>query len=143
LRPDEEMTKLILGVFIGLMVALGAGWVWGTSGKGQLDRARQAAELRAELLAGRAAVLDARLDVCSVNFGEASRHLESARALVLQAQEDLKSADRPDAATQLDDALTNITEAQRLAGQLNQDANARAADAAKTISAVLDSEAPR
>ena len=53
------MTKLILGVLIGLMVALGAGWVWGASGKGQLDRARQTAELRADLLAGVPQDLDA------------------------------------------------------------------------------------
>jgi hypothetical protein len=135
------MTKLIVGLLIGLIVALGAGWVWGSSGKGQLDRARQAAELRADLLAGRAAVLDARIDVYNVNFGEASRHLESARDLVGRAQARLKTADRKDAAGQLDSALTSITDAQRLAGQLSQDANARAGDAAKTIAAVLDAEA--
>jgi hypothetical protein len=137
------MTKLILGVLIGLLVALGAGWVWGASGKGQLAAARQAAELRADLLAGRAAVLDARIDVYNVNFGEASRHLESARDLVGRAQERLKSEDRKDAAAQLDSAMTNITDAQRLAGQLSQDANAQAAEAAKTIAAVLDGEAKR
>jgi len=37
----------------------------------------------------------------------------------------------------LEAALTRIDEAQRAAGQLNQDANALAADAAKTIDDVL------
>jgi hypothetical protein len=36
-------------------------------------------------------------------------------------------------------ALTRIDEAQRLAGQLSQDANASAADAAKAIADVLGS----
>jgi hypothetical protein len=39
--------------------------------------------------------------------------------------------------------LTRIDEAQRLAGQLNQDANALAADAAKTIGDVLGRMAKR
>ena len=46
-------------------------------------------------------------------------------------------------ATRLENALTRIDEAQRKAGQLNQDANALAADAAKTIHDVLDSLAKR
>ena len=40
-------------------------------------------------------------------------------------------------------ALTRIDESQRMAGQLNQDANALAADAAKTINDVLGSTAKR
>lgn len=70
-------TKLILGIGLALLVAVGVGWVWGASGRSNSDRALQIAELRAELLEGRAAVLDARLDIYSVNFGEASRHFEA------------------------------------------------------------------
>jgi hypothetical protein len=39
--------------------------------------------------------------------------------------------------------VTRIDEAQRMAGQLNQNANALAADAAKTIDDVLGSTAKR
>jgi hypothetical protein len=46
-------------------------------------------------------------------------------------------------ATRLKIALTPIDEAQRMAGQLNQDANAVAADAAKTIDGVLETTAKR
>jgi hypothetical protein len=40
-------------------------------------------------------------------------------------------------------ALTRIDEAQRMAGQLNQDPNSLAADAARTIDDVLGSVAKR
>ena len=46
-------------------------------------------------------------------------------------------------AKSLEVALTRIDEAQRLAGQLNQDANALADDAAKTIGDVLGRIAKR
>ena len=129
--------KLILGIGVALLVALGGGWVWGASGRSDLNRALRTAELREDLLEGRAAVLDARLDIYSVNFGEASRHLEAARSAVRAAAARLAGLDLPDAAKQLAIALTRIDESQRMAGLLNQDANARAADAAKTIDDVL------
>ena len=48
---------------------------------------------------------------------------------------------RPAAALILESALAKIDEAQRMAGQLNQDANALAADASKAINDVLDTPA--
>jgi hypothetical protein len=130
-------TKLILGIGLALLVAAGAGWVSGASGKSNSDRRAQIAELRAELLEGRAAVLDARLDIYSVNFGEASRHFEAARASLRAARARLVGLSRTEDAKSLEATLTRIDDAQRLAGQLNQDANAVAADAAKTIGDVL------
>lgn len=135
--------KRISAIGAALLVALGVGWWWGASGRSDLSRALQVVELRGRLLEGRAAVLDARLDIYSVNFGEASRHLEAARSALRIADAQLKSLGRQEDAKQLELALTRIDEAQRMAGQLNQDANALAADAAKTIDNVLDSSAKR
>ena len=137
------MMKRILGVGMALLVALGVGWVWGASGRSDISRALELAELRDGLLEGRVAVLDARLDIYSVNFGEASRHLEAARSALRAADARLNGLGRQEDATQLKIALTRIDEAQRMAGQLNQDANALAADAAKTINDVLGSTAKR
>ena len=136
-------TKLIAGIGLALLVAVGVGWIWGASGRSTSDRALQIAELRVELLEGRAAVLDARLDIYSVNFGEASRHFEVARTSLRAAHARLMSLGRAEDAKSLEAALTRIDEAQRLAGQLNQDANASAADAAKTIGDVLGRMATR
>jgi hypothetical protein len=135
--------KLILGTGVALLAALGVGWAWGASGRSDINRALRIAELRDGLLEARAAVLEARLDIYSVNFGEASRHLEAARSALRAAEARLNGLDRQDDVTRLKIALTRIDEAQRMAGQLNQDANSVAADAAKTINDVLGSTAKR
>ena len=129
--------KLILGIGVALLVALGVGWAWGASGRSDINRTLQVAELRANLLEGRAAVLDARLAIYSVNFGEASRHFEAARSALRAANVRLNGLGRQEDVKTLEIALTRIDEAQRMAGQLNQDANSLAADAAKTINDVL------
>ena len=135
--------KSFLGIGVALLVALGVGWAWGASGRSEINRALQIAELRDDLLEGRAAVLDARLDIYSVNFGEASRHLEAARSALRAADARLNGLGFQEDATQLKIALTRIDEAQRMAGQLNQDANALAAAAAKVIDEVLGNIATR
>ena len=108
-------TKLIIGIGVALLVTGGVGWVWGASGRADSSRALGIAELRAKLREGRAAVLDARLTS-------------------LGPEEDAKL---------LATALVRIDEAQRMAGQLNQNANAIAADAATTIDEVLGAIAER
>lgn len=135
--------KLILGIGAGLLVALGVGWAWGASGRSDINRALQIAELRDGLLEARGAVLDARLDIYSVNFGEASRHLEAARTELRAVDARLSALGRQEDSKRLAIAFTRIDEAQRMSGQLNQDANALAADAAKTINEVLGSSAQR
>ena len=132
----------VLGIVVAVLVALGAAWLWGASGRWEAQRALGMSELQNDLLDARSAVLDARLAIYSVNFGEASRHLEDARGLLRRADERLKGLGRQEDAKQLEPAITQIDEAQRLAGRLDQDANSRAGDAAKTLSDVLASLAP-
>jgi len=132
-----KKVKLVLGVLIALVVVLLGGWIWGASGKGTLDRALEASELSNDLLEARSSVLAARLDLYSVNFGDASRHLESARAQLGRAEGQLTGLGRKDDVKQLQTASAQIDEAQRLARQLDQSANARAAEAATIIDKVL------
>jgi hypothetical protein len=101
-------TKLILRIGLALLLAVGVGWVLGASGRSNSDRALQIADLRAELLEGRAAVLDARLDIYSVNFGNASRHFEAARTALRAANSRLMSLKRTEDAKSLEAALTRI-----------------------------------
>ena len=135
--------KLMLGVTAGLLVCVLGGWVWGRSGRSEIVRSLDAAELRSDLRGARAAVLDARVAIYNVNFGEASSHLENGRNLLRRADERLKTLGRDDAVRQIDTALTTIDDAQRMAGKLDQGANSRAGEAAKTIAAVLDADAGR
>jgi hypothetical protein len=137
------MTKLILGITAGLAVALLAGWIWGRSDRSDMGRTLETSALRGELLGARAAALDARVAIYSVNFGDASRHLEDARGLLGRADARLKSLGRDDEVRQVQTALTSIDDAQRMTGKLDQNANSRAGDAAKTVADVLDAEAKR
>ena len=116
------MMKRVLGIAVALLVALGAGWAWGAWGRSDTNRALRIAELRNGLLEGRAAALDARLDIYSVNFGEASRHLEAARKAVRAAEAQFNGLGRQGDSKPLELDLAKIDEAQRMAGQLNQDA---------------------
>jgi hypothetical protein len=135
--------KLVLGVVAAVFVAGLGGWFWGISGTRVVDRALQASMLRSALLEARSSVLDARLELYSVNFGDASRHLEDARAQLHGAEARFKSLGRQEDLKRLEPAFAVIDEAQRLAGQLDQGANARAAAAAKIIDDVLGTEGKR
>ncbi len=137
------MGKLILGITVGLAVALLAGWIWGASGRSDMVGALQTSELRSELVGARAAILDARMAIYSVNFGEASKHLEGARGLLGRADERLKNLGREDEVRQVQTALACIDDAQRMAGKLDQSANSRAGEAAKIVADVLAAGATR
>ena len=137
------MTKLLFGMAVGVVVALLAGWIWGRSGRSDIAVALQTSELRGELLGARAAVLDARMAIYNINFGEASRHLEDARGLLRRADDQLKGLGRDEEVKQVQTALASIDDAQRMAGKLDQGANSRAGDAAKVLADALDAEAKR
>jgi hypothetical protein len=139
----DAMGKLVLGITVGLAVALLAGYIWGRSGRSDMARVLQTSELRGELVGARAAVLDARVAIYSVNFGEASRHLEDARDLLVRADERLKSLGRDDEVRQVQTALASIDDAQRMAGKLDQSASSRAGEAAKVLADVLKVEHPQ
>jgi hypothetical protein len=136
-----KKTKLVLGIAAGVLVALLAGWIWGASGRSAMAGALQASELRGDLLGARAAVLDARVAIYNVNFGEASSHLEGARGLLGRADERVKNLGRTSDAMQIKAALSRIDAAQRMAGKLEQGASARAGEAAQTLADVLDDAA--
>jgi hypothetical protein len=113
--------------------------VWGASGKSTIERALERSELRNELLEARGAALAARTDIYNTNFGEASRHLEEARESVTRAVQRLERLDSEDEMQQqLQSALGPIEEAQRLATKLDLGANARAAEAVRTLESVLE-----
>jgi len=135
--------KAVLVVVAVLAIALLAAWSWGALGRSDIANALKASDLRGDVLAARAAVLDARVAIYSVNFGEASGHLEDARALLGRADKRLASLGRDDEAARVQTALTSIDEAQRMAGKLDQSANARAGVAAKILAEVLDTQAKR
>jgi hypothetical protein len=137
------MARVVLGAVVAVLVALLVGWIWGASGRSNLEQRLQAAQLRMDLVDARDAVLGARVDLYNINFGEASRHLGEARELLRRAAAELENLSRANDAKLLDPASAAIDDAQRLAGKLDQGAQARAAEAVKTIDAALDRSAKR
>ena len=114
-----------------MLGAVFAGWLYGASGRSDLEQSRRAAVQRAELSEARALVLEGNLAIFQLNFGDAVKRYESARAAVERIQTALRETGQAERAGRLEIALSHLRDAQRLAVSL--DANARnAADAALT-----------
>jgi hypothetical protein len=133
------MTRAKVGLFIalGVIVAALAGWLYGWSGTRPLRAELDASRLRMELVQSRMHILDARVDVFTANFGNASRNLESAKPVIQAARVRLEGQGRPELAAKLETALQRMTDAQQLASKFNQDANSRAGEATRLIDEVL------
>lgn len=98
------MTRMAkrVGVLVALLVALLGGWLWGASGRSDLDRALQAAELRNDLLEARSALLAAHVALSDADLLEMNRHLENARTLAGRAGVRLDNLGWKDEAQRLD-----------------------------------------
>jgi len=125
--------KLILAVAIALIVVLGLGFAWGSSGRVTAQRALDDAKQQLDLAEGRGRVLEARVSIYNVNFGDAQRQLEEAKAPLTRARDRYQDQGKRDAADALSAALARSQEAQRLAGKLDQNANTQANEALKAI----------
>jgi hypothetical protein len=134
--------KLILYVALAILVALGAGWVWGASGRFSVAERARDAEQRFDLVEARAKILDARVALFDVNFGDASRSLEQAKQPLERARERFRERGQRDLAAKVDDVLTRAEAARRQAAQLDQSANARAAEAVTVLDTIISGSLP-
>jgi hypothetical protein len=124
-------------VVLAVVVAGLVGFLYGRSG-GSEDRTQLAAiRLRLQLAEARVQVLDARVGLYLVNFGEATGHLAAAKNLATGARERLAADRRADLTAKLDQAVAHLDAAHEQASRLNQDANSRAGEAARLLNDVL------
>ena len=121
--------KMVMFALAGLLVAVGAGWLWGSFGRWAAEGNLRDAELRVQFAEARASLLSARVNLFEINFGKASTELERAKQAMSAAAGLLEKAGRADEAASVRQALTKAGEAQQLAGAVDQTANARAAEA--------------
>ena len=128
-------TKQLLIVVVLLVVAVGLGFAWGASGRVALQHGLDDAQQQLDISSARGHVLDARVSLYNVNFGDAQRQLEDAKAPLTRARDRAQSEGKKDAADALSAALTKVQEAQRLASRLDQGANTQAGEALKSIQA--------
>ena len=128
-------SRQLLTALIALIVVLGIGFAWGASGRAEAQRALDETRQRVDLAEARGYILDARVSLYNVNFGDAQRQLEEAKAPLNRARDRYQQQGKRDAAEGINAALTHVQEAQRLAGKLDQAANSQAGEALNAIKA--------
>jgi hypothetical protein len=121
--------KGFVGLLAALLLAVLGGWIWGAGDRSHTDDALVQAGVGLQMANARARMLEARVDLFEVNFGNASRHLEAARADLKTAAQSLDRLGRTGDAAAVRDALARVDAAQQLTGKLDQTANARLAEA--------------
>ena len=133
------MSPRSVAIVIAIVLAAGlAGWLYGASGRSDVEEARRAAVQRADLNEARALVFEGQVAVFQLNFGDATKRFEGARVAVERIQAALRETGQAERAGRLEVVLSHLRDAQRLAVAL--DANARtAANAALQALASLQS----
>lgn len=125
--------KLLLSFFAALVICVGLGFAWGASGRFTIQRALDDSRQQLDIAEARGRILDARVSLYNVNFGDASRNLEEAKAPLRRVRERYQDGGRADAALSIESAIRHVEEAQRLAGGLDQAANSKAGEALEAI----------
>src|SRR4029079_6143650 len=123
-----------IGVVV-LIVAVGLGFAWGASGRTTGERGLDEVRQKLDIAEARGSILDARVSLYNVNFGEAQRQLEEAKEPLTRAHDRPSTEGKKEQADALTAALGHVKEAQRLAAKLDQSANSRAGEALKGLQA--------
>jgi hypothetical protein len=120
--PRVGPTAVRAAIAIALLVVFLGGWRCGASGRPELDRALQAAELRNDLLEARASVLAARVNLSDGDLYEMNLHLRDARRFVHRALARAGAGGLDGERQRLEFASfgAEIDEAQRLAAVLDR-----------------------
>ena len=129
------MLRLVGVAVLVVVAAVGAGWVWGASGRAETEQARRTAELRAEFAEARAWLLEARVSLFLVNFGDAGRAFDEARARITALQTHLREIGKAERAGRLEIVLAQVGDAGRLTLALDARAHAAADQALRTLAA--------
>jgi hypothetical protein len=125
--------KLIITVVVVIIVTLGLGYAWGASGRNAIQGALADTNQQLDLAEARGQILDARVSLYNMNFGDASARLEESKAVLRRVRQRYQEGGHSDAASGIDAAISQVEEAQRLAGKLDQAANSRAGEALEAI----------
>jgi len=132
-----SLGKTILAVVVALIVAFGIGYAWGSSGRSPIEQALNESRQQLDLAEARGHLLDARVSLFNVNFGDASQAFEEAKAPLGRVRDRLQKDGDSAGAAKIGTALDQIAEAQKLSGKLDQTANAKAGEALESIKLAL------
>jgi hypothetical protein len=128
-----KIGKLLLAGAVVALVVLGLGYAWGASGRETLQAALTDAQQRLDVAEARGHILDARVSLYNVNFGDASRRFEEAKDPLRRIRQRFADAGKTDAVRSISAGLEHLEEAQRLTGKLDAAANSKAGEALEAI----------
>jgi hypothetical protein len=129
----KRLGKLILYALVAVVVTLGLGYTWGAYGRAAIQEALDDTRQQLDLAEARGHLLDARVSLYNMNFGDASRRLEDAKGPLRRTREQYSDRDRDESARAVATALEHVDEAQRLANKLDQAANTKTGEALEAI----------
>ena len=129
----KRIGRLIVTALVLALVILGFGYVWGASGRSAMQSTLDEARQRLDVAEARGELLDARVSLYNMNFGDASRRFEEAKTPLRRIRERYADEGKTDAARSISAALEHLEEAQRLAGKLDPGANTKAGEALEAI----------
>ena len=121
--------KAVGAAIVAVVLSFGIGWISGASGRNAAEREQSRLQLDRDFASARAALLEGRVSLFLVNFGDASKRFEEARVTLEGLQTRLREQGDAATAAKLDAAVTSVKDAQRLAASVDQAAQS-AADAA-------------
>ena len=129
----RRIGRLIVAALVVALVILGFGYVWGASGRSAMQSTLDEARQRLDVAEARGELLDARVSLYNMNFGDATRRFEEAKTPLRRIRERYADEGKTDAARSISAALEHLEEAQRLAGKLDPAANTKAGEALEAI----------
>lgn len=127
--------KALAWIVLAVALAAGVGWVLGASGKAEIEQARRQESERADLASARAELLDGRLSLLKLNFGDAAHHFDAARKTIEDVQKRVRETEDAERAGRLEVVLAHVRDAERLAIALKPEAQDAANDAIGAMSA--------
>jgi hypothetical protein len=107
--------------------------VWGASGRRALQASLDETSQKLDVAEARTELLDARVSIYNMNFGDASRRMEGAKDPLRRIRQRYADEGKADAARSIGAAIEHVEEAQRLAGKLDQAANSKTGEALEAI----------
>jgi hypothetical protein len=129
----QRIGRLILIGLVVAVVILGVGYGWGASGRRALQTTLDDTSQRLDVAEARGELLDARVSIYNMNFGDASRRMESAKDPLRRMRQRYADDGKTDAARSIAAAIEHVEEAQRLTGKLDQAANSKTGEALEAI----------
>jgi hypothetical protein len=129
----QRILRLSLIGAVIVIVLVGLSYMWGASGRRAAQTALEETRLQLDVSDARSQILDARVSLYNMNFGDASRRLEDAKVPMRRLRERYVDGGRTDASRSLTTAIEHLEEAQRLAGKLDQAANSKAGEALEAL----------